>query len=90
MSNSIPDFYKSLMVNYILKDFRLKNIENFVSPTTPFTPDYLRVNPDELLSGLQQDIDNFDRMLAGMSDGKYRLPILVKKYINCGKTSNLP
>lgn len=84
VSNSIPDFYKSLMVNYILKDFRLKTIENFVSPTTPFTPDYLRVNPDELLSGLPQDIDNFDRMLAGMSDGKYRLPILVKKYINCG------
>ena len=84
VSNSIPDFYKTLMVNYILKDFRLKTIENFVSPTTPFVANPLRVNPDQLLQGLPADIDAFDRMLASMSDGKYRLPILVKKYISCG------
>lgn len=84
VSNSIPDFYKSLMVHYILKDFKLKTIENFVSPTTPFVPDLLRVNPDELLKGLPADIDAFDRLLASLSDGRYRLPILVKKYINSG------
>ena len=84
VSNSIPDFYKSLMVHYISRRYRLGEAEGFVFPTNPFRPDFLRVRPDDLLDPLPEDIDVFDRLLATLSDGRYRVPILLKKYINCG------
>ena len=28
-------------------------------------------------------MDRFDRLLATVSDGKYRLPVLVRKYFSC-------
>lgn len=84
VSNSIPDFYKSLIVYYILKRYPLEHSEGFVSPTHPFRMDTLRVRPEELLQPLPEDIDTLDRLIATLSDGRYRVPILLKKYIAGG------
>ena len=72
------------MVHYISRRYHLGEAEGFVFPTNPFRPDFLRVRPDDLLDPLPEDIDVFDRLLATLSDGRYRVPILLKKYINCG------
>ena len=84
ISNSMPDFYKSLAVHFLERDFQLPQAERFACPTHPFKPDFLRVNPDDLLHVPKGDIDALDRLLWSMSGSKYRLPVLLRKYFSCG------
>ena len=84
MSASLPDFYKTLTVHFLQRDFQLENADRFAAPTTPFKPEFLRVDPDQLLQVPERDIDAFDRLLGVLSDGKYRLPVLFRKYFSCG------
>lgn len=83
ISAAMPDFYKSLAVHFLERDFKLENAEGFTTPTRPFRPDFLRVNPDDLLQVPKGDIDCFDRLLGALSDGKHRLPVLFRKYFSC-------
>lgn len=85
MSDSLPDLYKSLAVYFLERDFRLPDADMFARPTHPFKPDFLRVNPEGLLARVPRgDIDALDKLLYAMSDGKYRLPVLLRKYFSCG------
>ena len=84
ISNDMPDFYKSLLTRYLERDFPFPDAADVATPTTPFTPDYLSVNPDDLLQLPEGKIDQLDRFIGVLSDGKYRLPVLVRKYFSCG------
>jgi len=85
ISDALPDFYKSLAIYFLERDFRLPDADNFATAPNPFQPDFLRVNPEGLLARIPKgDIDAFDRLLGTLSDGKYRLPVLLRKYFNCG------
>ena len=83
ISNAIPHFYKSLIYHYILKNHSLPEAPSLLQPTHPFQPDFLRVNPDHLLVGCKS-IDDLDHLLVSLSDGEYRLPVLLRKYISFG------
>jgi putative hemolysin len=84
ISNDIPDFYKSLIVRYLEKNYPFPDASSVAAPTNPFTPDYLAVNPDDLLQIPEGKIDQLDRFIGALSDGKVRLPVLVRKYFSCG------
>ncbi len=81
ISNSYPRFYQSLMVYYLSNNCSLEEVKSMVSPRTPFVADYLRLNPSMLLSHKMDTFEKFDRFLLRLSDGEYRIPTLVKKYI---------
>ena len=81
ISNDYPDFYKSLIVRFLETHFSFPDRERVVLPTHPMPLDFLRVDPDALLAPVDT-MDGFDRLLASISDGKYRLPVLVKIYFN--------
>ena len=84
ISNDYPAFYKSLIFHFLSREFPLPEAESLVAPTHPFKADYMAVNPEDLLAAVPPgDIDRFDRLLAYISDGRYRLPVLVRKYFNC-------
>ena len=85
ISDALPDFYKSLAIYFLERDFRLPDADNFATAPNPFQPDFLRVNPEGLLARIPKgDIDAFDKLLGTLSDGKYRLPVLLRKYFSCG------
>jgi putative hemolysin len=83
VSSDVPTFYKSLIYHYFLKNYSLENASDIVRPITPFTPDFLRVNPDHLLAGCK-NVDEFDRLLSYISNGAVRLPVLFRKYASLG------
>lgn len=83
VSSDFPTFYKSLILHYFLKNHSLENAENTVGSRTPFTPDFLRVNPDALLAGCKT-VDDLDRLLLYLSSGTLRLPVLFRKYATLG------
>ncbi|MBO4341120.1 MAG: lysophospholipid acyltransferase family protein [Bacteroidales bacterium] len=84
ISEAMPDFLKSILVRYLDRDYRMDNPDSFAKATNPLKPEYLRVDPDGLLQLGYRDIDALDRILADLSDGKYRMPVLVRKYFSCG------
>ena len=84
ISNDYPRFYKSLITYFFQRERPMPDGERLVQPTHPFVPDFLKVDPDQLLLSVPKgDIEAFDRLLAAISDGKYRLPVLVRKYFTC-------
>ena len=83
ISNDIPDFYKSLAVWFLENKASDPETKALASPTTAFIPDWLNVDPAALLNKIES-IDELDKLIATLSDGKYRLPVLVKKYFNYG------
>ena len=83
ISNDMPGFYKSLTVHYLMREYKMEDAENIAKPTHPFQEDFLSVNPDQLLQFPKPGIDYFDRLISSLSDGKFRLPVLVRKYFSC-------
>lgn len=83
ISNDFPPFYKSLIFHYMEKHCCLEDRASFLTPTHPFQPDFLRVNPDQLLAACQS-LDDVDRLLSALSDGRFRLPVLLRKYVSFG------
>ena len=81
ISNSYPKFYQSLMVYYLENKHSSMLSENAASPTTPFEPDFLKINPKDLLRRKMDNFEKFDRFLMRLSDNTYRVPTLVKKYM---------
>ena len=83
ISNDIPDFYKSLIVWFA--EHKQSNLElrDIAHPTHSFTPEFLAVNPEQLFCKTET-VDDLDKLISSISDGKYRVPVLVKKYANFG------
>lgn len=81
ISNDVPLFYKSLIVRHIERTFPFPGGEKVALPRTPFEPDFLRVNPDVILPK-EGGIERLNRLLVTLSEGKYRLPVLVRKYFS--------
>ena len=84
MSADIPHYYQTLAVRYLERDFSLPDADKLVGCTNGFVPDPACAHADELLKDLPVgDIDAFDHWLAALSEGKYRLPVLFRKYFSC-------
>jgi hypothetical protein len=81
ISSWYPKFYRSLMIHYLETHHSVKEMEDLIIPRNPFFPDYLRVSVDDLMSNKTESVEQFDRFLLKLSNGKYRLPTLVKKYL---------
>lgn len=82
VSSWYPKFYQSLIAYYVAEKHPVDdNMISMVSPTTPFVPDYLKVDADVLLRHNMNSIDKFDKFLFRLSNGAYRMPTLFKKYL---------
>jgi len=83
ISNAYPTFYKSLMVHFLQEHYPFTEAAGVAVPTHPFQPDWLKVNPDELLFGCR-DVEDLDHLMARLSNGRYRIPVLVRQYFKMG------
>lgn len=81
ISNSYPRFFQSLMFYYLNENCSSHIGLDLVSPRRPFVPDYLKTNPEYLLMGKMNTLEKFDKFLLRLSDNRYRMPTLLKKYI---------
>lgn len=83
ISSWYPLLYRSLMIDYLGKNYNIPEYSKYIAPKRPFVPNYGRVDAKALMEGRQSNLETFDRTLYKMS-GKYKLPPLVKKYIKMG------
>ena len=83
ISNDYPRFYQSLIVRFLTRDFSFADAERIVKPTHPFVADD-SADFDVLLKDVPPgDIESFDHLMSSLSEGRYRLPVLVRQYFNC-------
>lgn len=80
ISASIDKFYQSLILQYIERYFSPEK-EYCASAIHPACKDFLRCEMEALLANKNDNIDQFDRYISQISNGKFRVPTLVKKYI---------
>ena len=76
----LPPFYRSMLV-YWLEHSASGPHKGLTVPRTPFRYEWLRVDPDMLLSGKTGSVDAFDKYIQRLSDGRFRIPTLIKKYV---------
>ena len=82
ISSWYPKFYQSLIYEYVTKKHPVgEELSYKVKPTTPFTPDFLKVDVETLLKNHMESIDKFDKFMFRLSNGGYRIPTLFKKYL---------
>ena len=82
ISNWYPKFYQSLIAEFIARTHPAQpEVAAMVTPHTPFKPDFLKVDVDALLKYNMQTIDRYDKFLFRLSEGVYRMPTLLKKYL---------
>ena len=82
ISSWYPKFYQSMIVKYVTEKHPVNGeLARVASPTTPFHPDFLKVDPDVLMKDYMDSIDKFDKFMFRLSNGSYRMPTLFKKYL---------
>lgn len=82
ISSWYPKFYQSMIVKYVTEKHPVNGeLAHVASPTTPFHPDFLKVDPDVLMKDYMDSIDKFDKFMFRLSNGSYRMPTLFKKYL---------
>lgn len=80
ISSWIPPFYRGLLVKS-LSEYKNKEHNNLVTAKTPFQYQTLRCDIKHLLKGKTDNIDFLDKYIQRLSDNKFRVPTLIKKYI---------
>jgi len=82
ISSWMPKFYQSMIVKYVTEKHPVEaELAHMVTPTTPFHPDFLKVDPDVLMRNNMDSVDKFDKFMFRLSNGTNRLPTLFKKYL---------
>ena len=82
ISSWYPKFYQSMIVHYVTKKHPVNaELAQVAQPTTPFHPDFLKVDPEVLMKMNMESVDKFDKFMFRLSNGEYRLPTLFKKYL---------
>lgn len=82
ISSWYPKFYQSMIVKYVTEKHPVNGeLAQVASPTTPFHPDFLKVDPDVLLRDYMDSVDKFDKYMFRLSNSTYRMPTLFKKYL---------
>ena len=82
ISSWYPKFYQSMIVRYVSEKHPVNPaLANVAHPTTPFHPDFLKVDIDVLTNRHNETIDKFDKYMFRLSNGEYRLHTSFKKYL---------
>ena len=82
ISSWYPKFYQSMIVRYVSEKHPVNpELATVARPITPFYADFLKVDADALMKENMGSIDKFDKFMFRLSNGKYRLPTLFKKYL---------
>lgn len=76
----LPPFYRSIII-YGLEKCTEDSPKGLVTPRTPFKYEFLRVDPELLLRGKTANADILDKYIQKLSDNRYRIPTLLKKYV---------
>lgn len=81
ISNQYSSVSKSLMVAFLKKHYYDDELASYVKPRKRFKPKIKKVDLDDLVEGIPNDLKVMDKIIEDMEPTHFRLPVLLKKYI---------
>ncbi len=81
ISNSFSKFSKSLMTEYLLKNYGNAAVAALISPRKPFKPRLEATYQEMVASSTPGDLNKFDRLIEDAEPSGARIPVLIKKYL---------
>lgn len=84
ISSWFPDLYKSIFVKYLSDNFGAPELREFIRPGHRFKNRVTKVNLEDLLLDKCDSIEHTDRYIMSLSNGKLRIPSLIKRYLKIG------
>jgi len=81
ISNDYTDVSKSLMVSMVERFFFDPDLAQYVQPKKQYKPDIRRIDFDDLLDGVGDNLKNLDKIIEDIEPSHIKLPVLLKKYI---------
>ena len=84
ISSWYPDLYKSIFVKYLSENYGLPGLRDSIAPEHRFRNRVEKVNLDDLLLDKCDTIEHTDRYIMALSNGKLRIPALIKRYLKIG------
>jgi putative hemolysin len=83
ISNNFSQFSKSLIIEFIQTHHFNHKLSKYISPRKPFVPDFGNVDKD-ILFETAKDLNKLDKIVKDAEIADYRMPVLLKKYIQLG------
>ncbi len=81
ISNKFSDFSRSLMIEYIKKNYFDDDMARYVKPRHEFVPDTGSIDKEILIEGAS-DLGKFDRHIRDVEIEDSGMPVLLKKYLS--------
>ncbi|MDX1908740.1 MAG: lysophospholipid acyltransferase family protein [Bacteroidia bacterium] len=81
ISNDYATLSKEVIVALIRRYYFDENLAKLVQPRKRFRPQIKKVDVEDLLEGVTNDLKQMDRLIEEIEPAHFRLPILLKKYI---------
>lgn len=82
ISSWYPKFYQGLIMEYLSrKHFVEPKLAGQLQSHNPFHPDFLKADVEALLEKNMDSIEEFNKFLFHLSNGKIRIPSLMRKYL---------
>lgn len=81
ISNRFSDFSRSLMIEYVRKNYFDEEMAQFVRPRNEFRPDTGTVDSEILIEG-SKDLGGFDKQIRDVDLEDAGMPVLLKKYLS--------
>lgn len=83
ISNRFSNFSKSLIIEFIHTHYFNHKLAAYIRPKKPFVPDFGNVDKDILFESAK-DLNKLDKMIKDAEISDYRMPVLLKKYLQLG------
>jgi putative hemolysin len=83
ISNRFSNFSKSLIIEFIHTHYFNHKLAAYIRPRKPFVPDFGNVDKDILFESAK-DLNKLDKMIKDAEISDYRMPVLLKKYLQLG------
>ncbi|MCI4667609.1 MAG: lysophospholipid acyltransferase family protein [Bacteroidia bacterium] len=81
ISNDYTEVSKSLMVSMVERFFFDHDLAKYVQPRKEYKPDIRRIDFNDLLDGVGDNLKNLDKIIEDIEPSHIKLPVLLKKYI---------
>jgi putative hemolysin len=83
ISNRFSQFSKSLIIEFIHTHYFNHKLAVYIKPRKPFVPNFGNVDKDILFENAK-DLNKLDKMIKDAEVSDYRMPVLLKKYLQLG------
>jgi putative hemolysin len=83
ISNRFSDFSKSMIIEFIQQHHYNHKLAAYIRPRKPFVPNFGNVDTQILLENTH-DLNKLDKVIKDAEMEDYRMPVLLKKYIQLG------